>query len=943
MKSLVIGIGLLISYSLGSLNIPIKLRELHGVNRINEPVSVGVPLPKGLIKNKDSLSIQGSNWSQVKTTMYWPDSSLRWVVIDFQTSLNKYTEKNVFVVKKPSNAFNEIVYTQSDSFLTVNTGKALFTIRKKGGFNLFQEVKIGNKVLVQNDTSNGSFIEAKYQNKVFKSNINDSAYSCVILDSGKYHSVVRVEGFHKNVSLNDNSFYGYTVYYHFYSNSSLVKVQFISTNIPFYYPRGPLKFLDWTLTLKHTLNGSSWKMYSSDNESGVLDGEKKLLQLSNTSFTSPTRTGQWSLGWASVNSNNGSIYYGMQYFKELYPKALRFDQDKISLSLFPKEANLDYYLLDQAKREHRIAFTFDTLTDTLNRTYMEGFLNHPLRGIVPPDWVSLTHSLVGDVAIADSIPPFESLPLINDIPSNDPNGHGWYRWGGDTTMNNNEDREIYHKEANLYFTSLKEKDWIKWDASVQLDGLKPYHLQRTFDPRVIFPSPYDLKMNYWYYPDSPRRDGTPLDVNHFGTGTIASQRGWLTLPQGWKVQDLDHMDSKHILDRWCVTGDYANLDMLRSAGMYRGAMLPMRGYFNTPAPPAEFPMSRATVASLSNLVHLSYIEPTSRNITMLKDLLPHFQRSLGPNAWFDDGGPQPYVEALNAHLVGQIFEVTQDTGFLRILDSTKKNWPTMLRDNGFVPFYQSGQPAIALQSGTASSTSVSNWRFPDGAMTMVQYFDTMSYLAPRIGLLEASKTEFYGKTNSLGQKYFVWQKFPNCFRQNGVCIDSLLNTYSLLNNDSIVIPPDTNSDSSNCNDTLFIHDTVTVINTIHDTITVTNIIHDTTTLINTIHDTTIINNIIRDTIVRIDTLINNIHDTTIQLDTVIVRDTVIQVDTLVNVVHDTITIRDTILVSDSSFYLGKNVISQNNVVYKVKLSDGLEYYILEFKGYLPKIQKKDSP
>lgn len=903
-KLITIGMIFGANYLASALSIPVKIRELHGIQRINEPTTVAVPFSKGLVKNKDSISINGSSWSQVKPTLYWPDSSIRWAVIDFPATIAANGEIDVNVVKKPSANYPGIVITSTDSLVNVNTGKAIFTIRKRGGFNLFDKVQVGSNILVQPDTGSGSIIEAKYQNKIFKSSINDSGYSCVVMDSGKYHTVLKVEGFHKNVSLNDNSFYGYTVYLHFYSGMSLVKAQFISTNIPYYYPRGPLKFLDWTLKLNHTLVANKWKMYSDVVEGGIIDGEKKLVQLTKNTFQSPSKSGSVSLGWSNISSNNGSIYLGMQYFKELHPKAIRIpNENSIELALFPKEGNVDYYLQDQAKREHRIAFTFDIndVDSNLNRSYMEGFLNHPLRPILPPDWISLTRALVGDVAVADSIPAKETLPLINsDIITTDPNSNGWYRWGGDTTMNNNEDREIYHKDANVYFTSLKEKDWIKWDASVQLDGLKPYHLQRTFDPRVIFPSPYDLKMNYWYYPDSPRRDGTPLDPLHFGTGTIGSQKGWLTLPQGWKVQDLDHMDSKHILDRWCVTGDYANLDMLRSAGLYRGAMLPMRGYFNTPAPPAEFPMSRATVASLSNLVHLSYVEPTSRNITMLKDMLPHFQRSLGPNAWFDDGGPQPYVEALNAHLVGQIFEVTKDSGFLAILDSTKKNWPTMLRDNGFVPFYQSGQPAIALQSGTASSTSVSNWRFPDGAMTMVQHFDTMSYLAPRIGLLEASKTEFYGKTNSLGQKYFVWQKYPNCFRNNTPCVDSLLNVYSALVQDT------TGNDTTHT--PVIIYDTTRVPVVIYDTTHIPVVKYDTTHVPVAINDTT------RTPFI--------VYDTT----------------------RTPITIYDSSYAAcrDSSFYLNHIQVKDNDYIKVVKIRNEV-YYLLDFNGYQVKLHKKDTP
>lgn len=83
-------------------NIAIRLEEKKGVTRINEPVSLGIPLPKGAIKAIHELAvIDGHEAINVQLTplALWPDGSFRWVYVSFLANLNSGHEKDLLLTK----------------------------------------------------------------------------------------------------------------------------------------------------------------------------------------------------------------------------------------------------------------------------------------------------------------------------------------------------------------------------------------------------------------------------------------------------------------------------------------------------------------------------------------------------------------------------------------------------------------------------------------------------------------------------------------------------------------------------------------------------------------------------------------------------------------------------------------------------------------------------
>src|SRR5689334_1371873 len=67
--------------------LPIVIPEYDGIRRINEPVTVGIPLPKGQVFNPADIALYDASNErkalQSKALAHWSDGSVQWVLLDF--------------------------------------------------------------------------------------------------------------------------------------------------------------------------------------------------------------------------------------------------------------------------------------------------------------------------------------------------------------------------------------------------------------------------------------------------------------------------------------------------------------------------------------------------------------------------------------------------------------------------------------------------------------------------------------------------------------------------------------------------------------------------------------------------------------------------------------------------------------------------------------------
>ncbi len=133
-------LGKAFSFSTGKIRIPLHINTGKLQYPAKFPVSGGVPLPPGKLKTLSHVRVTGSDGhpvtAQFKMLAYWPDKSVKWLLVEFQ--LQRSEENPVYylefgpAVNRPTGPELFPVRTGPAS-ITVDTGKIRAVISKTGG------------------------------------------------------------------------------------------------------------------------------------------------------------------------------------------------------------------------------------------------------------------------------------------------------------------------------------------------------------------------------------------------------------------------------------------------------------------------------------------------------------------------------------------------------------------------------------------------------------------------------------------------------------------------------------------------------------------------------------------------------------------------------------------------------------------------------------------
>ncbi len=119
-----------------TFEVPVRLMERAGIARVKEPVTIGLPFPKGACVDSDGLWICNDLGErlplQATTLARWSDGSLKWVLLDFQADVGPQKEvwfrlgNNADMTVAPE--FHAISISHSGGQLVVDTGPARFLV-----------------------------------------------------------------------------------------------------------------------------------------------------------------------------------------------------------------------------------------------------------------------------------------------------------------------------------------------------------------------------------------------------------------------------------------------------------------------------------------------------------------------------------------------------------------------------------------------------------------------------------------------------------------------------------------------------------------------------------------------------------------------------------------------------------------------------------------------
>ena len=117
---------------------PLFIKENIGIDRINEPVTIGVPVPKGLLRDRSWGTItnhSGANVPiQITPLAHWPDRTVKWILVDSQISMQAGSEErhSLFLDRAPVSTPQPAIIIDEGNW-RVDTGPATFF------FNLFSD------------------------------------------------------------------------------------------------------------------------------------------------------------------------------------------------------------------------------------------------------------------------------------------------------------------------------------------------------------------------------------------------------------------------------------------------------------------------------------------------------------------------------------------------------------------------------------------------------------------------------------------------------------------------------------------------------------------------------------------------------------------------------------------------------------------------------------
>ncbi len=171
----------------------IEVESPDGVARQNEPVTCGIPWPRGALADVSQLSLfdqEGKAVSlQARVLDNWPDGSVRWALLDWQAVVDATTTYRVEIASRPHRQVDspEIQVRQEGPALTLDTGVACFVIRLGGRFPFDSATVAGQPAI---DPGRTHFTVEDNREHIFQPGIDELE----IVEHGPLRMVIRVKG-----------------------------------------------------------------------------------------------------------------------------------------------------------------------------------------------------------------------------------------------------------------------------------------------------------------------------------------------------------------------------------------------------------------------------------------------------------------------------------------------------------------------------------------------------------------------------------------------------------------------------------------------------------------------------------------------------------------------------------------------------------------------------
>jgi hypothetical protein len=373
-----------------------------GPERRGEPVTCGVPWPRGLLRDPARLALSGPDGRpaplQARALDRWPDGSLRWALLDWQAKVRGPATFRLTIAEasrepeRPEDA-PRLGVEALPGEAVISTGAAQFHLRAVGPFP-FDSVRTGGAEAV--DAARTRFLVEDEGGRVYEPLLRRLG----VEESGPLRAVVLAEG--EMARPGGEPLLQFTARLHFFAGSAAVRFVLTLSNprkaehpgglwdlgnggsvylrdasLTLALPPGnkpafvrcspeagaPFEVFDPPLELyQDSSGGENWRSHNHLNCNRVVphafrgyrlrEGEAERFGLRAAPVVVLTRGGR-TLGLA------------MEYFWQNFPKAVEATTDSLTLRLFPRQSANVHEVQggEQKTHEFTAAFGPDTITD----------------------------------------------------------------------------------------------------------------------------------------------------------------------------------------------------------------------------------------------------------------------------------------------------------------------------------------------------------------------------------------------------------------------------------------------------------------------------------------------------------------------------------------------------------------------------------------------------
>jgi hypothetical protein len=411
----------------------IRVAERFGMARTNEPVRVGVPFQRGLVFDAGELIALDQNSrtipSQCRVLASWPDGSVKWMLVDMLVSA-KANEHVVISLQRQASVANAaqanntpaLTVAEEAGRIVVNTGAGQFGVARDA-FGPLRSVRINSTDLL---ATTGSDVRLRTADGVEYSQVIDClrleeggpVRASILVEGGFAHGGRRLPVLFKSRLI-------------FYADSTRVRMEFQIRNPRAAHHPGGLwdlgdggscQFADLSVRLhpRAVARGVQWyvedpgqaqredsacfSLYQDSsggenwNSPNHVDARGKAtvsfpgyrVTVGSGSERKSVSEGRRASPYLRVSFESGWIAATIKDFWQNFPKALRVDDGKLSIGLFPSESQSGFELQGGEQKRHIVFLDFGEY----DREPVIPSMQNPLVASIDPSWVEQTEAIL---------------------------------------------------------------------------------------------------------------------------------------------------------------------------------------------------------------------------------------------------------------------------------------------------------------------------------------------------------------------------------------------------------------------------------------------------------------------------------------------------------------------------------------------------------------------